>query len=166
MRDTGRLLELHRQAVEIGLARGGEGGRLDFVALAERARVRGQRPGALFFWLLRERKTAFITQGDEDQASRRIKAHLYGDQRRRETREQWGGDGSEPLPDQDKQPAELSDEERFVVACTRVANRHRIGDPFLVAQRQGWSRQRWDQAVWDHQQAQRRRWGSNDVEVA
>lgn len=166
LRDTGRLLELHRQAVELDLAKGGEGGRLDFVALAERARIRGQRPGALFFWLLRERKTAFITQGDEDQASRRIKAHLYGDPRRREDREQWGGGGSQVPPDQGNQPSELSDEERFVVACTRVANQRRIGDPFLIARHRGWSREQWDQAVWDHQQAQRRRWGGCAGEVA
>lgn len=70
---------LHRQAVELGLARAGAGGRLDFVAQAERARARGRRAGALFFWLLRERKTLFITQADEGEAAQR--APLSEDER-------------------------------------------------------------------------------------
>ncbi len=137
--DVRRLLELYRQAVEAGLAKAGEGGRLDFLALAERARARGHRSGALLFWLLREGKTTFITQADEDEASRRLKEHLFGDLR---PREQWGGDASMP-------PAPpLSDDERFVVACIRAAKAHRIEDPFTIARRaQGWTRERWEGAI-------------------
>lgn len=140
--DTGRLLELHRQAVELGLARDGEGGRLDFVSLAERAIARAERPGAMFFWLLRENQTAFITQADEDEAARRIKTHLYGDSRKRE---QWGG---EPLPRPKIHLPEWSADDKVVIACIQTARKHRVAEPFSLARQvKGWTRDRWDNAL-------------------
>lgn len=158
--DVGRLLELHTQAVKLGIARAGEGGRLEFLAMAERARARGNKAGALFFWLLKERKSMFITQSDEDEANRRLKEHLYGPARER-TRERWGGGrgtgqgGNNPQDQND----EFSAEERFVIACIRVAQQHRIEDPFVIARRgKGWTREQWDEAYLSHQTSQQQRW--------
>lgn len=157
--DTGRLLELYDQALDSGLARPGEAGRLDFVALAERARSRGTRSGALFFWLLKERKTEFITQHDEDAAARRIKEHLHGDLRGPtawcdEGEAEWGG-----VPAATPSPAPLSDAEQFVVAVLRVASNKRIQDPLIVARsvRPDMTRDEWDTAKLDFETRQSRR---------
>ncbi|MCC7389441.1 MAG: hypothetical protein IT431_11800 [Phycisphaerales bacterium] len=147
--DVGRLLELHRQAIAAGLAKAGEGGRLDFVAMAERARARARKPGAMFYWLLREGKSQFITQADEDEASRRLKQHLYGPARETRAR-QWGGPPKiEPPP---------GEEDRFVVACVRIAKQHRMDDPFGVARLKGWTRERWDATLADYEARQLQRW--------
>ena len=159
LNDTGRLLELYDQAVEIGLAKAGEGGRLDFVAFAERARCRAKKPGALFYWLLRERKAVFITHADEEEAARRIKSHLYGQDQRRE---QWGGE-DEPPPRRPK-PLELTDDERFVQACLQVAKQRRITMPFVIARAQGWDRDRWDAALASYERKELRRWTPDDEE--
>ncbi len=157
--DTGRLLELHRQAVELGLAKNGEGGRLDFVSLAERARTRGKNPGAMFFWLLRDKKTAFITQADEDEAARRIKTHLYGDSQRRE---QWGG---EPVRQPRSNPPEWSDDEKVVLACIQTARKHRVTEPFSLARQvKGWTKDRWDSAVIAYESKRMERFRFNTVE--
>ena len=134
--DTGRLLELHRQAVKLGLCSVSEAGRLDFVALAQRARMSGRKSGALFFWLLREKKIQFITHAAEEEAGRMIKEHLYGKQIR-----QRQGQQNTPTP-----PAEFTKDERFVIACLRVAQKHRIVDPFRMAHSEGWTRDQWDTA--------------------
>lgn len=160
--DVGRLLELHKQAVKLGIAKAGEGGRLEFLAMAERARARGNKAGALFFWLLRERKSLFITQSDEDEANRRLKEHLYGPARE-ETRQQWGGGGgvgeNRPGSNPQDQADEFSADERFVIACVRVAQKQRIEDPFVIArQGKGWTRERWDEAYLSHQTSQQQRW--------
>ena len=44
LRDTGRLLEPLRRAIEKGCPVPGDDGRLDFLALAERARACGHNP--------------------------------------------------------------------------------------------------------------------------
>lgn len=146
--DTDRLIELHRQASEIGLARPSEAGRLAFMALAERARTRGKKPGALFAWLLREKKYAFITQADEDEAARRIRELYNG---RRGQREEWGGwDADEERADSPQaasEPDPLTADDRFVLACIRVAKQHRIDEPFRVARMKDWSRAQWDAAL-------------------
>ena len=73
--DTGAVLELYSQAREAGLAVSGERGELEFVALVERARCRGRRPGALLAWLLREHRREFITLSDEDGAVERLREY-------------------------------------------------------------------------------------------
>ncbi len=141
--DTLRLFDLHRQACELGLANTSEAGRLNFLALAERARARGRRAGALFYWLLREQKFAFITHHDEDEAARRLREHLNGRRPKHPEREQWGG-GQEPQP----KPPELSEDDKIVVACIRIARQRRLDDPFRAAQKaKGWTRDRWEDAV-------------------
>lgn len=133
-----RLLDLHGQATKLRLWPVGEAARLDFVALAERARTRGRRAGAMFYWLLRERNTVFITQHDEDSASRRIKEHLHGPLR--ETRSE-----DPPSLGHGARSEDLGRDELFVVACVRVAKRQRIEEPFRIAEANGWTRQRWEE---------------------
>lgn len=151
---TDRLLELHRQACGLGLSSPSEHGRLEFLALAERARTRGSRSGALFYWLLRERKTAFITLSDEDRAAQRLREHLNGPTQREADRERWRGGGPPRSV-----PEQLTEQERVVVACIRVAKKHRL-DPAIVArQAKGWTRQAWDEAheAFQNAQAERQR---------
>lgn len=74
-----RLLTLHAEAVQQGLAPEGERGELEFVALAEHARAyaTSNAPG-MFAWLVRNyERTAkrFITQDDEEAARRRLTEH-------------------------------------------------------------------------------------------
>ena len=157
LNDTGRLLELYDQAVEIGLAKAGEGGRLDFVAFAERARCRAKKPGALFYWLLRERKAVFITHADEEEAARRIKSHLYGQDQRRE---QWGG---EDAPPRRPKPLELTEDEKVVVACLQVSKRNRGTNPFLLARSaKGWDRDRWESVLASYERKDRDRWNVSE----
>ena len=138
---TPRLLELYRQACALGLAFPGDAGRLDFLSLAERARCRGKRAGALFFWLLREKKTAFITHADEDEAARRIREFYNGPRPKRREREEWGGSPRRTEP-------EWTDDDKIVMACIRVSQQRRIDDPFRAAQQvKAWTRDRWDMAV-------------------
>lgn len=142
-----RLLDLHGQATKLGLWPAGEAARLDFVALAERARTRGRRAGAMFYWLLRERKTAFITQHDEDEAARRIKKHLHGPMR--ETRAE-----GPPSQGHGARSEDLGPDERFVMACIRVAKQNRVDPADIAREAKGWSKQAWDEAYHAFQQAQ------------
>jgi len=145
--DTGRLLELHRQAVKAGMAKPSEAGRLDFVALAQRARMSGRKSGALFFWLLREKKTQFITHATEEEAGRMIKEHLYGKQVHQRESQQWGGNAEmSQRQTQNHKSVEWSKEDHFVLACIRIAKKHRIADPFRMAHSEGWTREQWDTA--------------------
>ena len=42
----------------------------------------------------------------------------------------------------------LTEDERFVVACTRAAKKAKLVDPYQVARvGSGWSRERWDDAM-------------------
>ena len=85
LRDTGRLLALHDQAVEAGHPVNGEAGRLDFLALAERARASGNQPPKLFVWLLKHKRFDFIAQANEDAAAARLRVWRNG------PRQQGGG---------------------------------------------------------------------------
>ncbi len=79
LRDVGRALELHRQAVARGLANPSEAGRLRFLAVAEHARAVGTvNPGGLFARLVRRGWWHFATMDDEDTARRRLRDHLHG----------------------------------------------------------------------------------------
>jgi hypothetical protein len=72
--DTERVLELHHQAVTLGWTKDTEPARLETVALAERAKRVGERPAALFRFLLQNRRREFITDGDEERARQRMSA--------------------------------------------------------------------------------------------
>lgn len=150
LKDAEALLELHRQAVAIGLACASPAGRLDFLSLANRARTRGHKPGALLIWLLKERKTEFITNADEDAARKQLREHEYGP----DTRSSGGGGGYQEA----QAPPELTEEERIVEGCVAVARQHGIKDPFRVAQQaKKWTRPRWDEAYLRYRTAQIRR---------
>jgi hypothetical protein len=149
LQDMGRLIELHHQAIAEGLVTPSERDRLRFVAAAEHARVIGtQNPCGLFVHLVRGRLYHFLTQDDEDAANVRIKRHLYGAPRE--------GGGGEPRPVFADRP-KLSEDAVLVqavqAALARVGYR---GDPFcaLRSQKPEWTRERWDRAVAEIEQAQ------------
>lgn len=87
----------------------------------------------------------FITHAAEEEAGRMIKEHLYGKQVRERQGQQWGSGGREhrnvPV-----QPTEFTKDEQFVIACTRVAKKRRIADPFRMAHSEKWTRDQWDAA--------------------
>lgn len=158
--DTDRLIELHRQACQIGLASASEHGRMTFFSLAERARSRGKRAGALFFWLLRERKTEFITQHDEDGAALRIRELMNGHRGQRTSWMQPEQQGGEQEHESVKPEHEqLTEQESFVAACLRVAQQRGITDPYIVVrQAKDWTRDEWQDELEAFNTAQQARW--------
>jgi len=82
LRNTERLLVLHGQATERGLVPTGERGELEFVALAEHARVYATTSScALFVWLVHHYSSAgkrFVNGEDEEAARRRLREHRFG----------------------------------------------------------------------------------------
>jgi len=152
LRNTSRLLELHRQAVEAGRIGDSEAGRLDFFALAERARAHGNRPAALFAWLLREKRFGFITQADEDAAAHRLRALRNGPMPMPRSR------GDDP-PSTKPRDIALTDDEQVVRTCILAAKRHRGYEPYDVARQvKGWPRDRWETAHASYQQKELDRW--------
>lgn len=141
LRDTGRLLTLQAEAVGLGLVTESEGDRLKFVAAAEHARVIGTRnPCGLFVRLVRGKLWHFLTQGDEDAASLRLKRHLFGGPRREEM----------PAAPRVAAPGPvLSLDARMVQAVENAAKRVGYrGDAFylLRKERPDWTRERWEAA--------------------
>jgi hypothetical protein len=142
LRDTGRLLELHGQAVARGVVTASEADRLHVAAAAEHALSIGKAntPG-LFAHLVRGRLWRYLTQADEDRANARIKAHDRGPEPFRGL----GGMVALLTPS----PGHPSDAEivRAVRSATIKAGVFR--DPFPAFQRlnPSWSRERWDRAM-------------------
>lgn len=102
-------------------------------------------------WLLKERKTEFITVADEEAASRMLREYHNGPDTRLP-----GHDGS---PERREKPPEPTADAVFVEKCLLVARQNRIRDPFRVAQRvKGWTRTQWDDAHLEYELAQKRRW--------
>jgi hypothetical protein len=141
LREMGRLLELHEQAVAGGQVGPSEADRLRFVAAAEHARSIGSRnvPG-LFAWLLRGRRWTYLTQDDEDAASVRLKAHLFGPAR--------GGGGGVSASSMAARPRLSADALMVREVGAALARAGYRGDAFpLVRARDGsWTRERWDAA--------------------
>lgn len=146
LRETDRLLELHREAVAKELISESESDRLRFVAAAEHARKIGKRnPCGLFIRLVRGKLWQYLTQDDEDAASRRLKLHLFG--MRRET--------PKPIAITSKEPS-LSVDARLVNAVQAAASRANFrGDAFYLLRREKpeWTRERWDAALAESVQA-------------
>jgi len=143
--DTEAVLELYRQAQAEGLAGGGEGGRLEFVALVERARAHGQRPGALLTWLLRKRRHEFITQSDEDRAATRLREHRDGP--------------AEREPASRSTDLILSKEDAAVRICILVAKQHRgVSPERLAREKYGWTSDQWQKARLAYDAKERARW--------
>lgn len=173
--DTGRLLELHRQAIEIDEWGRGEGSELDFLAMAERARTRGREPARLLRDLIRNRRFAFITNADEDRARERLAQH------RREEAEREGSNRPEAAgairdvlaslrvgPVKQEAPR-LSPEGAFVEACVRAARAARLREEqwwFAAKAQRGWTRDQWDDAYLRYQLEQTRQWHGAELEGA
>ena len=143
LKDTGRLLELYEQAVELGLVTESEHDRLRFVAAAEHARIIGTRnPCGLFVRLVRGGLLHFVTYDDEVAASVRIRRHLYG--------EPAGEASGHGIGHASLGGCGTSDDARLVQAVrAAVARAGYRGDafPLLKRQKPEWTRERWDRAV-------------------
>ncbi len=154
--DTDRLMELHAQAVALGLAHRGGAGTLDFLSLANRARVRGKNPGGLFMWLLRERKTDFITLADEEVAAKRVREMHSGPT----IRSSGGGERvfHQAAPD-------YTEDENLVLRCQKRCPGRSPEELFRTARRhlpEGWGLDRWMGAHLSLRQKDAQRWA--DVE--
>mgnify|MGYP001482767323 CR=1 FL=1 len=159
LRETGSLLSLYDQAVEQRLVSASEGGRFDFLALAERARARGRNPGGLFKWLLVNGRFDYITQADEDAAQARLRAY-----RNRDWSDPAAGNAGQGRGPASPPPRELTPQDKIVERCMIAAKhlsarRRQEVDPFLVA-REGfqWSRDQWERAKFEYECRQRERW--------
>ena len=157
LRDNHRLLELHRQAIDKGMPVRGEAGRLDFFALAERARAGGNNPPKLFAWLLKGGHFDRISIADEEAAAARIRELHYGPRNSGDKLDSGRGVRTKA------KPITLTADDRIVIACIKVGRDRRI-DPFRVAQSQGWTQQRWEEAYASYQQKDRQRWEHGDAE--
>ena len=78
--DTGRCLELFRQAVKCGLMpNASEHARLLWMAAIERARtVEAKNPAGVFLVLVKKRLWQNLSEGQFDAANARLKQHLFG----------------------------------------------------------------------------------------
>lgn len=152
LRDTGRLLELHREAVASGLISGSERERLLFVGAAEHARAVGkENPCGLFIHLVRGKLWHFLTGDDEDRANARLKEFLFGKPRENERRGVPSAAFGAGLPVSPRPAAPtLSADARLVQAVRSAAAQARYrGDAFYLLRRERpeWTRERWDAAV-------------------
>jgi hypothetical protein len=137
LRDTGRLLALHDQAVDRGLVSSSEADRMRVVAAAEHALAIGRaNPPGLFSYLIRGRCWRYLTGADEDRAGARLRAHLQP-----------------PCPPGGRRPvvpaAAPSDAEVVRAVRTEAIRAGIYRDPFpeFVRLNPGWSRERWDRAL-------------------
>lgn len=144
LEDTGRALELYRQAVAEGAMAASEADRLRFVAAAEHARAVGvENPCGLFVRLVRGRLWRFLTQDDEDAANARLKRHLHGGPR------PPSGPSPPAAPPAAPRPAPSADA-RLVAAVVGAARRAGYrGEAFYLLKRgrPEWTRERWDRAL-------------------
>jgi hypothetical protein len=139
---TSDLLQLYDQAVKRGIMRDCEAHRLNFVALAERARTRGRNPGAMFKWLIDHKRFEFITLADEDAAVVRLREWRNGPSVRSHSRDDYG---TTPKP----QARALTDDDKLVKVCLQVAQQRQIEDPYRLAReiKKGLTREHWNEAV-------------------
>ncbi|WP_145071150.1 hypothetical protein [Engelhardtia mirabilis] len=155
-------MELYAQACNAGLAQGGEAGQLEFFSLTNRALCRGNRPGALLTWLLREKRADWITQADEDAAATRLREFRDGPAVRSSALADLTA-GVAGRGGGDEGRRRLSPEEAIVERCIRLAKNHRIADPFTIARRaEGWTRDQWDLASLSYETTQARQWYRED----
>lgn len=144
LRETGRLLELHRQAIERELLTASEADRLKFLAGAAHAQAVGSNPCRLFAWMVWKGRWEFITQADEDEAQAKLKARNRS--------------AFEPPPDVPRpmRPT-LSKDALVVQELTQVLRARGIhADPFRAVSKHlpDWTRERWDAAAAELNRAQ------------
>jgi hypothetical protein len=141
LKETGRLLRLHAQAVARGLVGSSEADRLRFVGAAEHALGLGAgRPAALFMYLVRGRLWRYLTQADEDRAHARIKRELRG------APPSGAGPGSWACREV-AGPSADAELVREVRAATIRAGVYRDPYPTFARLNPGWTRERWDRAL-------------------
>ena len=142
LKDTVRLLVLLAQAIAREMVGSSEADRLRFVAAAEHALAVGKgNPPGLFLYLVRGRLWRYLTQEDEDRASRRLKLHQYGPLR------EVGGGVFRPAV---AMGPGLSEDARLVREVRAAMIRAGIfRDPFGEFRRLNpvWTRERWDAAL-------------------
>ena len=152
LEDTERLFELHRQFVAKGLAHAGKAGEMDFLSLANRARARGRNPGGMLRRLLELGKTEWITISDEEQASKRMREHLNGpDKRDPQTAWRYSASGGARI-----QKRNLSEDQLFVERCIQTARKCRVHPSRVSARMKQWTREQWNLAELDYRSAQAR----------
>jgi hypothetical protein len=147
--DTPRLLALFEQAHTQELIGKSDSERLTFLSLAEHAQVVGSHnPCGLFAELIRRQCWHFVTESDEDAAYKRLKLHLYGE-----------SDQKRPTPPPAIiEPPDLSKDAFIVRELQRELERRGFrGDVFawLHWGDASWTRERWDTAVLELEQAKR-----------
>jgi hypothetical protein len=138
LRETGRLLELFREATDKGLFSGSESERLLFVAAAERARFCGSKnPPGFFSQLIRRRLFHFISSEDEERARKRLNDHVFGGERQLMAPKEPPGGGPS------KDALFVADVQR------RLAQAGFLGDVFALVSRElpEWTRKRWERAT-------------------
>ena len=143
LKDTDRLLDLHRQAVAKGLVTASEADRLRFVGAAEHALAIAKNPPALFAWIVLNGCWRYITGVAEDSARRRLRLHDYGPPR--VSAQPTVFSSSRPI-----EPGGLSDDARIVKAVRDASIKAGIyRDPFPAFQVRypGWDRGRWDASL-------------------
>lgn len=150
LRSTPRLLSIFEQAVNAGTVGGGDGERLNFVSAAEHALIKGTlNPCGLFVHLVKNRLWHYCTNDDEDAANERLKRHFFGNPRPREPK---------PVKPRAVQVV-VSEDAKLVAAVQRVASQHRLSEPFYLLRRERpeWTRERWDKALAEIENARFRR---------
>ena len=145
LKDTGRLLELHGQAVARGLVGPSEADRLRFVSAAEHALAVGRaNPPGLFFFLVRGRCWRYLSGDDEDRANARLKARIRPPTPAHRVPRSGGRGPAGPWAGGGPSDGEV------VRAVRQAAIRAGIfRDPWPEFSRlnPGWTRERWDRAV-------------------
>jgi hypothetical protein len=140
LRDAGRMIELHRQAVERKLCGNSEADRLRVLTIAEHAATIGTKnPAGLFVRLLKGRLWHFATQDDEDAARRRLRAYLWP-----------ARTAVDQIPRSLVAAPVLSEDARIAREISRsLAAAGYRGDPFPQMRRldPSWTRARWDAAM-------------------
>jgi hypothetical protein len=140
LRETERLLELHRQAVEAKLVTTSEADRLKFVAGAAHAQAVGSKPCRLFAWMVWRGRWEFITQADEDAARTRLREQF------RVPVPAVGPAAATP----ERRADTLSDDAVLARAVLQALQKAGYsGDPLPHVRRAKpeWTRERWDRAV-------------------
>jgi hypothetical protein len=142
LKDTGRLLRLHGQAVARGVVTASEADRLRFVGAAEHALAIGRaNPAGLFAYLVRGHCWRYLRQDDEDRAAARLKVYDRGPAPARSV----GAMGTHPTA-----KAVLATDAEIVRAVRAAAIRAgSFRDPFPEFARRypEWTRERWDRAL-------------------
>ena len=146
LKDTPRLMELHRQAVDAGLVTDSENDRIRFVGAAEHARSVGtQNPPGLFMRLIRSKLWHFITQDDENSARLRLHEYLYGGPRAGQGLS--FGSPCQPSPAAAPSRPSLSDDAKLVQVLRGKFVGQRVDIFVALRQHAGWTRDRYERAV-------------------